>query len=90
MALGKPLIYAETAAVFKSFGEGFPFEIGGVILRDEDIWPEIERVLFDRAYRARILARQADYIDRDRASCFPHAAEPIRAAIDCLLSSRGD
>jgi hypothetical protein len=87
MALGKPLIYAETASVFKSFGDGFPFEIGGVILRDEDIWPEIERVLYDADYRSRILARQADYIARDRASSFPDAADPIRAAIDLLLKS---
>jgi hypothetical protein len=86
MSRGKPLIYAETASVFKSFGDGFPFEIGGVILRDEDIWPEIERVLFDTEYRARILARQGDYIARERASSFPEAANPLRAAIDKLLT----
>lgn len=87
LALGKPLVYVETAAVFKSFGDGFPFEIGGVILRDEDIWPEIEAILFDPDYRARILARQGDYIARDRASSFPDSADPIRAAIEALLTS---
>ena len=86
LAQDKPLIHVGMEPYFPASANGFADEIAGVVIGADALWPEIERVLFDEAYREQRLAGQRAWFAADQEADFPGEANPLRAAIEAILS----
>jgi hypothetical protein len=86
---GKPLIHVDTALAHPMCRYDFiPAGIGRVTA-NEGIWREVEAVLFDPDHRARLLAAQHDYIERDKTPSLSGPGDLLVAALTDILSTLG-
>ena len=62
-----------------------PTEVGWVT-DNRDIWTEVEAVLFDEDHRARLLAAQRAFSERDKTATLSGEGDALAAALTEILS----
>lgn len=84
MEKGVPLLHIQHADAV-TFHPDLPGRVTAEVRSPEAIWPAIERVLFDTPYRQRLLKRQQQFLNSDKAT--PHSVENILLRMTAKRSS---